>query len=608
MIIKGTEFFDGKKGRYVDFPITDVLQMIGRAGRPQFDTSAVAVLFVHDIKKEYYKKFLYEPFPVESHLLEVFSEHLNAEVAAGTVGSKHEAMEYLASTYLYQRIVKNPSYYGVDLTEIGLTQEELARSELAVNTAVVRFLSGYIDRCVKTLEDDYCLREVLESEDSGEESQESQGLSLGRLVATPLGKIASYYYLSHRTVRLFQDALGAISDLQKPPYLPIRETLDLLTNAPEYATLPVRHNEEHLNEELSRSCPLKLQRRSMESPHTKANLLLQAHCSRLPLPIVDYYTDTKTVLDQAIRILQAAVDIAALNGSLGSTLNLVALQQSILQACWQNVHGWNPLITLVDTEMASKPVEFKDGSLSEGSAFFEDHQALSKTASMLKELGRIPPELASIPLLLNVVQGNGGGGLAALKALLAPYHLPGRLMDRLHRSLLQLPVVEVEEVEVVEEVGGEEGTTTGRGVSQKIPKSATFSSSKNQNWVSLKADTEYTVHVRLRRRGGGGAGGGGNRGGRGSSKAFCPRFPKPKSESWYLVLGDPDRGELLTMARVAAIPSAYSGHQALTFRTPAAVSGGKASAVNLLYSLYLLSDCYIGLDQQYTLPFAVGAV
>jgi hypothetical protein len=61
VVVKGTEFFDGnimmnvsighrgwlygilfkrhlgKLGRYVDFPVTDVLQMIGRAGRPQFD-------------------------------------------------------------------------------------------------------------------------------------------------------------------------------------------------------------------------------------------------------------------------------------------------------------------------------------------------------------------------------------------------------------------------------------------------------------------------------------------------------------------------------------------------------------------------------------------
>lgn len=32
VIIKGTEFYDAKSGGYVDFPITDVLQMMGRAG------------------------------------------------------------------------------------------------------------------------------------------------------------------------------------------------------------------------------------------------------------------------------------------------------------------------------------------------------------------------------------------------------------------------------------------------------------------------------------------------------------------------------------------------------------------------------------------------
>ena len=66
VVVKGTEYYDGKTRRYVDFPITDVLQMMGRAGRPQFDEHGVAVILVHDIKKHFYKKFLYEPFPVES--------------------------------------------------------------------------------------------------------------------------------------------------------------------------------------------------------------------------------------------------------------------------------------------------------------------------------------------------------------------------------------------------------------------------------------------------------------------------------------------------------------------------------------------------------------
>ena len=54
--------------RYVDFPITDVLQMMGRAGRPQYDRAGVAVIMVAEPKKSFYKKFLYEPFPVESSL------------------------------------------------------------------------------------------------------------------------------------------------------------------------------------------------------------------------------------------------------------------------------------------------------------------------------------------------------------------------------------------------------------------------------------------------------------------------------------------------------------------------------------------------------------
>jgi activating signal cointegrator complex subunit 3 len=48
------------------FSSIDVLQMMGRAGRPQFDDQGKAVILVHDIKKDFYKKFLYEPFPVES--------------------------------------------------------------------------------------------------------------------------------------------------------------------------------------------------------------------------------------------------------------------------------------------------------------------------------------------------------------------------------------------------------------------------------------------------------------------------------------------------------------------------------------------------------------
>lgn len=68
VIVKGTEYFDANSKTYVEYPVTDVLQMIGRSGRPQFDTSGIAHVLVQDSKKSYYKKFLHEPFPVESSL------------------------------------------------------------------------------------------------------------------------------------------------------------------------------------------------------------------------------------------------------------------------------------------------------------------------------------------------------------------------------------------------------------------------------------------------------------------------------------------------------------------------------------------------------------
>lgn len=83
--------------------------------------------------------------------------------------------------------------------------------------------------------------------------------------------------------------------------------LSFIQNAEEYAELPVRHNEDQLNSELAQRLPLEVNLHSYDSPHTKTHLLLQAHFSRSSLPCSDYNTDTKTVLDNALRICQVAL-------------------------------------------------------------------------------------------------------------------------------------------------------------------------------------------------------------------------------------------------------------------------------------------------------------
>ena len=54
-----------------------------------------------------------------------------------------------------------------------------------------------------------------------------------------------------------------------------------------------------------------IDRREADDPHAKASLLLQGHLARMQLPVSDYVTDTRTVLDNSLRLLQAMLPAIA---------------------------------------------------------------------------------------------------------------------------------------------------------------------------------------------------------------------------------------------------------------------------------------------------------
>ncbi len=60
---------------------------------------------------------------------------------------------------------------------------------------------------------------------------------------------------------------------------------------------------------LAQQLPIPVDPQTCDSPHTKTHLLPQAHFSRASLPIADCTTDTKSVLDQALRILQVETSL-----------------------------------------------------------------------------------------------------------------------------------------------------------------------------------------------------------------------------------------------------------------------------------------------------------
>ena len=59
--------------------------------------------------------------------------------------------------------------------------------------------------------------------------------------------------------------------------------------------------------------------------------MCQAYFFRAKLPITDYINDTKTVLDQAPRVLNALLDMAVEEGHLDVVLALTILSKMIIQ-------------------------------------------------------------------------------------------------------------------------------------------------------------------------------------------------------------------------------------------------------------------------------------
>lgn len=305
VVVKGTQFFDAKIEGYKDMDLTDVLQMLGRAGRPQFDTSGIARIFTQDSKKPFYKHFLHTGFPVESSLHNVLDNHLGAEVSAETIATKQDALDYLTWTFFFRRLHKNPSYYGLEISA-----EE--NNTIAAQQAANEFMIEMVDKSLNELAESQCIT-IMPN---------------GDIDPTPLGKIMSYYYLSHKTIRTLVE--------HAKPTATFEDVLNWMCRATEYDELPVRHNEDLINAELSKNLPIDAENLGMVmwDPHVKAHLLLQAHFSRIDLPISDYVGDQNSVLDQAIRILQASIDVLTELGYMQSCKMMMTLLQCVKSARW----------------------------------------------------------------------------------------------------------------------------------------------------------------------------------------------------------------------------------------------------------------------------------
>ena len=87
------------------------------------------------------------------------------------------------------------------------------------------------------------------------------------------------------------------------------------------------------NRNLSTKLPHKIGGAKFNDPHTKANVLLQAHLSRIQLS-AELQQDTELIVGKAIRLIQACVDVLSSSGWLAPAIAAMELSQMVTQAMW----------------------------------------------------------------------------------------------------------------------------------------------------------------------------------------------------------------------------------------------------------------------------------
>ena len=74
--------------------------MLGRAGRPQYDTFGEGIIITNHSELQYYLSLLNQQLPIESQFVSKLADNLNAEIVLGTVRNRDEAVQWLGYTYL----------------------------------------------------------------------------------------------------------------------------------------------------------------------------------------------------------------------------------------------------------------------------------------------------------------------------------------------------------------------------------------------------------------------------------------------------------------------------------------------------------------------------
>merc|ERR550514_2177378 len=288
VIIKGTQVYKPEKGAWSELSGLDVMQMLGRAGRPQYDTKGHGVIITQHSELQYYLSLTNQQLPIESQMIKMLPDLLNAELVLGTIHNRQDAVNWLGYTYLMVRMMRNPALYGI--SEDTVEDDKLLEQH---RVDLVHSALTILDRC-------NCVK---------------YDKRTGAVQVTALGRVASYFYIKHPSISVYNEHMkSTMSDI---------ELLRLFALSQEFKFIPVRDEEKVEMMRLLERVPIPVKGAADETA-SKVNVLLQAYISKLKLDGFAMVADMVYIQQSAGRIFRAIFEICLKRG--WASLALRALQ------------------------------------------------------------------------------------------------------------------------------------------------------------------------------------------------------------------------------------------------------------------------------------------
>ncbi|XP_059146757.1 probable ATP-dependent DNA helicase HFM1 [Physella acuta] len=299
VVIKSTHFYN--MGVVQEYSDMQILQMIGRAGRPQFDTFATAVIMTKTSFKSRYESLLNGTQLIESSLHKHLIEHLNAEIVLQTISEIGLVLEWIKHTFLYVRALKNPKYYGFPAN---LDQNDVEKQ--------------LKDLCLKNL------RQLSEL------NLVSVNTETRTILPTTTGRLMARYCIAYETMKHFHHIgknQGNIADM-----------LIEISKCAEFEDIQLRTNEKRILNTLNRDKNKESIRFPMsgkiKTKQMKVNCLIQAQLSCLPIQDFSLSQDLAKIFRVGQRVTKCFMEFMLLETNYLGLLHAVLIYKSVKAKIW----------------------------------------------------------------------------------------------------------------------------------------------------------------------------------------------------------------------------------------------------------------------------------